>query len=124
MNCTLDKLHEHIQTAMGWTNSHLHQFEIDGVRHGDPELIHEGWEDEEPPVDSRRLKISKIVPPDGKRFSFDYECDVDKGGRLLSEPDFCPTSYHRGKIDFERTARVVRGLQSVVAALVSVNEEK
>jgi hypothetical protein len=25
---TLDKLHEHIQTAMGWTNSHLHHFGI------------------------------------------------------------------------------------------------
>ena len=31
-DCTLDKLHEHIQTAMGWTNSHLHQFKIGGVR--------------------------------------------------------------------------------------------
>ena len=30
-DCTLDKLHEHIQTAMGWTNSHLHQFKIGGV---------------------------------------------------------------------------------------------
>jgi hypothetical protein len=27
-DCTLDNLHEHIQTAMGWTNSHLHKFEI------------------------------------------------------------------------------------------------
>ena len=35
-DCTLDKLHEHIQTAMGWTNSHLHQFEIKGERYGDP----------------------------------------------------------------------------------------
>ncbi|MCH7688732.1 MAG: plasmid pRiA4b ORF-3 family protein, partial [Planctomycetes bacterium] len=35
-NGTLDKLHERIQTAMGWTNSHLHQFEIDGERYGDP----------------------------------------------------------------------------------------
>jgi hypothetical protein len=78
-DCTLDKLHEHIQTAMGWTNSHLHQFEINGVRHGDPELIYEGWEDEEPPVNSRRLKISKIVPTDGKRFSFDYEYDFGDG---------------------------------------------
>ena len=57
-DCTLDKLHEHIQTAMGWTNSHLHQFEIGGVRHGDPELIYEGWEDETPPVNSLRIKIS------------------------------------------------------------------
>ena len=78
-DCSLDKLHEHIQTAMGWTNSHLHQFEIGGVRHGDPELLCEGWEDEEPPVNSRRLKISKIVPADGKRFSFDYEYDFGDG---------------------------------------------
>jgi hypothetical protein len=35
-NCTLDKLHEHIQTAMGWTNSHLHDFRIDEKRYGDP----------------------------------------------------------------------------------------
>ena len=41
-NGTLDKLHEHIQTAMGWTNSHLHQFEIDGERYGDPELMKMG----------------------------------------------------------------------------------
>lgn len=78
-DCTLDKLHEHIQMVMGWTNSHLHQFEINGVRHGDPELIYEGWEDEEPPVDSRRLTISKMVPGDGKRFSFDYEYDFGDG---------------------------------------------
>lgn len=78
-DCTLDKLHEHIQTAMGWTNSHLHQFMVGGVRHGDPELIYEGWEDEEPPVNSRRLKISKIVPKDGKPFGFDYEYDFGDG---------------------------------------------
>jgi len=38
-DCALDKLHERIQTAMGWTNSHLRQFEINGVVHGDPELL-------------------------------------------------------------------------------------
>ena len=41
-DCTLDKLHEHIQTAMGWTNSHLHQFKIGGVPYGDPQLLSEG----------------------------------------------------------------------------------
>jgi hypothetical protein len=34
-NCTLDKLHEHIQTAMGWTNSHLHHYKTDGISYGD-----------------------------------------------------------------------------------------
>lgn len=73
-NCTLDKLHEHIQTAMGWTNSHLHQFEIDGERYGDPELLDDGFEDFEC-VDSTVAKISEIVPKDGKRFQFTYQYD-------------------------------------------------
>jgi len=86
-NCTLDKLHEHIQTSMGWTNSHLHQFEIGGVIHGDPELLYEGWQDETPPVDSLNTRISQIVPKDGKRYSFRYEYDFgdDWQHEVLSE---------------------------------------
>ena len=36
---TLDKLHEQIQTAMGWTNSHLHHFDISGQLYGGPLLM-------------------------------------------------------------------------------------
>jgi len=78
-DCTLDKLHEHIQTAMGWTNSHLHQFKIDCVFYGDPQLLYEGWEGEKPPVNSLRTKLSKIIPKDGKRFHFEYEYDFGDG---------------------------------------------
>jgi hypothetical protein len=77
-NCTLDKLHEHIQTAMGWTNSHLHQFEIDDERYGDPELLDDGFEDFHC-IDSTVTKISEIVPKDGKRFRFLYEYDFGDG---------------------------------------------
>lgn len=77
-NCTLDKLHEHIQTAMAWTNSHLHQFKIDGERYGDPELLDDGFEDFEC-VDSTVIRISEIVPQDGKRFRFLYEYDFGDG---------------------------------------------
>ena len=73
-NCTLDKLHERIQTAMGWTNSHLHEFEIDGERYGDPELLNYGFE-EFPGVHTTVTKISQIVPKDGKRFAFLYQYD-------------------------------------------------
>jgi hypothetical protein len=73
-DCTLDKLHEHIQMAMGWTNSHLHQFEIGGVRYGDPELLCDDFDDETP-VNSLETKVSQIVPTNGKRFRFDYEYD-------------------------------------------------
>ena len=74
-DCTLDKLHEHIQTAMGWTNSHLHQFEINGIRYGDPQLLTVEFEDETPVVNSLRTKLSKFIAQDGKRFSFQYEYD-------------------------------------------------
>ena len=78
-DCTLDKLHEHIQTAMGWTNSHLHQFKIDGIPYGDPQLFSEGMEGETLPLNSLRTKLSKIIPTDGKRFQFEYEYDFGDG---------------------------------------------
>lgn len=34
---TLAALHKVIQTAMGWTDSHLHEFEIGGIRYGMPD---------------------------------------------------------------------------------------
>ena len=63
---------------MGWTNSHLHQFEIDGERYGDPQLLDDGFEDFDC-VDSTVTKISEIIPKDGKRFRFLYEYDFGDG---------------------------------------------
>jgi hypothetical protein len=73
-DCTLDRFHEHIQTAMGWTNSHLHQFEIKGQRYGDPELLDDGFDDFEC-EDSTTTMVSAILPKTGKRFAFKYEYD-------------------------------------------------
>jgi hypothetical protein len=73
-DCTLDKLHEYIQTAMGWTNSHLHQFDIQGTPYGDPELLDDPFEDIEC-VDSTRTLLSEILPKTGQRFAFKYEYD-------------------------------------------------
>lgn len=80
-SCTLDKLHEHIQTAMGWTNSHLHEFQINGERHGDPELLDDGFADEDPFIDSTTIKLGDIVPQSGKRMTFQYEYDFGDGWR-------------------------------------------
>jgi hypothetical protein len=78
-NCTLNKLHERIQTAMGWTNSHLHQFKIDDECYGDPELLDEGFEDDDECIDSTQIAISEIVPRSGRRFRFWYEYDFGDG---------------------------------------------
>ena len=73
--CTLDKLHEHIQTAMGWFNCHLHQFKINGEICGDPELLDDGFEDCAPFRDSTNLKLAKILPKNGQTITFEYKYD-------------------------------------------------
>ena len=79
-DCTLDKLHEHIQTAMGWTNSHLHHFRIDGKLYGDPMLLAETF-GELNYADSTRTMLSDILPESGQRFRFEYEYDFGDGWR-------------------------------------------
>jgi len=69
-SCTLDRLHEHLQTAMGWTNSHLHQFHIDGERWGDPKLLSDGFEDEDLFYNSLTAKLDRVLPKSGERFTF------------------------------------------------------
>lgn len=73
-DCTLDKLHEHIQTAMGWTNSHLHHFKLGEQLYGDPDLMEENFEEMEY-QDSTTAKISDILPRTGRRIRFQYEYD-------------------------------------------------
>jgi hypothetical protein len=92
-DCTLDKLHEHIQTAMGWTNSHLHQFHMGEQRYADPMLMEESFE-EFSYRDSTTTKLSDILPKTGKRFPFVYEYDFGDSwhhevlfeGRAATEP--------------------------------------
>lgn len=73
-DCTLDKLNEYIQTAMGWTNSHLHHFKIGDQLYGDPMLMEENME-EMNYQDSTTTMLSDIIPASGKRFRFVYEYD-------------------------------------------------
>ena len=73
-DCSLDKLHEHIQTALGWTNSHLNHFFVGEQRYGDPDLMKETFEDMGY-EDSTSQKLSVFLPKSGKRFRFDYEYD-------------------------------------------------
>src|SRR4051812_24393737 len=77
-DCTLDKLHEHIQTAMGWTNSHLHHFRVDESLYSDPMLMAETYEEIDY-ADSTTTKLRDILPGGGQRFRFEYEYDFGDG---------------------------------------------
>jgi len=75
---TLDRLHEHLQMAMGWTNSHLHEFLIQGRRCGDPELLHEEA-GSFTGLDSRQTLMSAVLPEDSAHRSFEYRYDFGDG---------------------------------------------
>ena len=88
---TMAKLDRIIQSAMGWTNSHLHEFEIDGKRYGIPD-------DEEvydtPTLDDRRHKVGAVLGEaiSGFRYTYDFGDNwrhtVTVEGRLLPDESF------------------------------------
>jgi hypothetical protein len=78
---SLDKLHDVIQVAMGWTNSHLHQFIVDGAYFGpfDPEYP-------EPPMgDETQSTLRQIAKGQGSVFTYEYDFGDSWHHELLVE---------------------------------------
>lgn len=84
---TLLELHAIIQGAMGWRDSHLHQFEIGGRRFEVPEddqlELEEGSEDE------RRHKLKKALEKTAE-FLYVYDFGDDWRHRITLEADVTP----------------------------------
>ena len=55
---TLAKLHRVLQTALGWTGSHLHQFVVGDTVYGDPDLLI----DDPPSASTRRARLGQVAP--------------------------------------------------------------
>ena len=64
----LAKLHDILQVVMGWTDSHLHQFIVNGIYIGVPSS--EDWTRVE---NETQFALYQIVP--GEKFKFVYEYD-------------------------------------------------
>jgi hypothetical protein len=67
-DCTLAKLHDVIQTCMGWDGGHLHAFEIGGEQYGEP--FPDGSMEYH---DSRRIKLSQLAAQGVQKFSYTYD---------------------------------------------------
>ena len=67
---TLAKLDHVIQAAMGWTNSHLHEFAIDGHRYGivDPE-----WDQEPDLLEDKRFRMADVLGTRAQDFLYTYD---------------------------------------------------
>ncbi|MCL2646180.1 MAG: plasmid pRiA4b ORF-3 family protein [Phycisphaerales bacterium] len=73
-DCSLDHLHYAIQLAMGWHNSHLHDFEIGGRRFAGREplggLVDSGFDDE---LDAAEYILSDVVTQAKMKILYQYD---------------------------------------------------
>ena len=69
-NITLAKLHLVLQGATGWTNSHLHEYEITRRRYGTPD---DEWPADEPVIDERRVRLKPLIDAGLRRFTYLYD---------------------------------------------------
>ncbi len=70
----LPKLHQVFQIAVGWTNTHLHEFVVGGVRYSEPDP--DSDEDFEH-VDERSVVLSAALGVDGRCFDYVYDFGDD-----------------------------------------------
>jgi Plasmid pRiA4b ORF-3-like protein. len=70
----LGVLHAIIQIAMGWTNSHLHHFLIDGKRYVDPALDQDrDFSEGEESIDENAWTLLDLLRPDITQFEYEYD---------------------------------------------------
>jgi Plasmid pRiA4b ORF-3-like protein len=89
----------------GWTESHLHQFEIGGLRSGDPELLKEDMPDDfQQAFDATSVRLGDFHFDPGAKLSFVYLYDFGDGRqhtvtlekRLAVKPAPQDRDLHRG----------------------------
>jgi len=82
---TLAKLHRILQRAMGWEDTHLHEFVIQGEHYGVPDQ-----DDGEPPKtrDERKYRLGDLVPGERSQFAYNYDFGDDWQHMLVIEKTF------------------------------------
>jgi len=72
-NANLGWLHAVLQTATGWTNSHLHHFLTNEARYSDPRYNDEMGFGTVPDQDENKTMLSQIAPKAGTKFIYEYD---------------------------------------------------
>ncbi len=77
----LDRLHEVIQAAMGWTNTHLYEFRVGdaGWSVPDPDGFYDG------PMDAKKTTLKKLLDHTATRtiqYVYDFGDDWDHSIRI------------------------------------------
>ncbi len=85
----LDRLHEVIQAAVGWTDTHLYKFRVGDAGWGmpDPDGFYDG------PMDAKKMTLEKLIDQTGNRtiqYVYDFGDDWDHSIRIERVGDAIP----------------------------------
>ena len=71
----LPRLHEVLQSAFGWTNSHLHAFRVGQDHYEPPSPVDLGGDiyGMEPRLDYRKVRLSDLLHAKGDRLVYEYD---------------------------------------------------
>lgn len=72
-HANLGWLHAVLQTALGWTNSHLHHFLTNDARYSDPRCNEDLGFGDEPDRNENQFTLMQIAPKAGARFGYEYD---------------------------------------------------
>ena len=78
----LGRLHDIIQAVMGWTNSHLHRFEIDGMQYSDPQFDEAG---ELGFLDEWEVRLKDLEIKEGGKIFYEYDFGDSWGHKIVLE---------------------------------------
>lgn len=99
-------LHAVLQVALGWTNSHLHQFRVGEALVAGPGLDLEAFKDDPRVQDGRRVTLAQIFESRLSVFSYEYDFGDSWSHRLTLE------ELPEGRVGIERRAVCVEGARA------------
>lgn len=70
---TLGWLHAAIQVAMGWTNSHLHQFTARDATYSEPRFELDAYQDDRRVLDENEATLAEVVPRENDALGYEYD---------------------------------------------------
>ncbi len=85
---SLFKLHKILQDAMGWYNSHLHQFVISGEAYSvisrEADMLGDDF------IDEKKIVLNRVIPEEKFRFTYEYDFGDGWGHTILVEKILAP----------------------------------
>ena len=88
-DATLGWLHAVIQVAMGWTNSHLHQFMVGTKTFSDPSCAHDDLDDGPKVLDENHAMLQQVAPKPKSVLGYEYDFG-DSWGHLITVEKILP----------------------------------